>query len=112
MGQIRDLHVESMAPIGQCVKTQERSHANLLDTPSQLCFHFCGVKHSPYFYFFEYILSVLVISSFQLICICLQIYVTVGSFMFLSTESITEFQLHMILCSKQGFLFTTSLVPW
>jgi len=34
VGQIRDLHFESMAPIGQYVKTQERSHDNLLDTPS------------------------------------------------------------------------------
>jgi len=35
VGRIRDLHVESMASSGQCTKRQERSHDNLLDTPSQ-----------------------------------------------------------------------------
>jgi len=30
----RDLYVESMAPIGQCVKTQDRSLIMLMDTPS------------------------------------------------------------------------------
>jgi len=31
------LYVESMAPIGQGVKTQDRSLIMLLDTPSQSC---------------------------------------------------------------------------